>query len=116
MLHEKQPLTHGPAQMVGKFKRRRARSALPAIDDDIVRQDIRLEHGLDDAHELPGLSDTKFETDGLAARQFSQFANELHEFDRGGKGAVPCWRDAVAAARDAARLGDRKSKRLNSSH
>src|SRR3546814_20591000 len=64
-----------------EFERCRAGTALGAVDDDIVRENAGLQHGLDDCHELPRLADAKLEPHRLALRQFAQTPNEVDELD-----------------------------------
>src|SRR3546814_17456633 len=71
VVDEQQALAERHAQMVGEFERCRAGTALGAVDDDIVRENAGLQHGLDDCHELPRLADAKLEPHRLALRHSS---------------------------------------------
>ena len=68
--------------------------------------DAGRQHRLDDAHELPRLTDAQLETHRLAAGQLAQPGDERHQLQRRGKRAVPRRRDAVLADRHAAGGGD----------
>nr|GFD37010.1 hypothetical protein [Tanacetum cinerariifolium] len=73
---------------------------------DFVAQDAGVHHGLDDAHELPGMTQAELEAHRFSAGQLSQLRNELHHLERCGKGAVTGGRDAVFAHGNAAGIGD----------
>ena len=92
--------------MVHEFQRRGTGAAFLAIDDDEVGRDAGFHHGLDDAQKLPRVADTEFESRGLAARQFAQPVNELHEFQGCREGRVASWRNAVLANFNATDGGD----------
>ena len=106
VMHEQQAFAHRYAHVVGELDRGRAGAAFGAVDDDEVRQDPGFDHGLGDAHEFPGVTQAELEAHRLAAGQLAQLRNELHHFERRGKGAVTRWRDAVLAHGDTPRVSD----------
>ncbi|MOA45871.1 hypothetical protein D3C78_1683170 [compost metagenome] len=74
--------------MVGELHWCCAGTAFLAVDDDEVRQDSGFQHGLGNPHEFPRMTQAELETHRLATGQLAQPGNELHHFDRRGKGAV----------------------------
>src|SRR3546814_3860890 len=62
VVDEQQALAERHAQMVGEFERCRAGTALGAVDDDIVRENASLQHGLDECTELPRRAPPNLET------------------------------------------------------
>src|SRR5258708_25824381 len=102
--------------MVAELGRRSAGAALGAVDHDEIRRDARLQDGLDDGHELPWMTDAKFEAHRLAPGEGAQHADELHHLNRRRKSRVARRRNAVLAHRHAAgqrnlpgHLGGRKN-------
>ena len=69
VVDEQQPLLQWRADIVGEFERRRARAAFGAVDDDEVRRDAGLQHGLGQCEPFPGMADAELEARRLAARQ-----------------------------------------------
>ncbi len=67
---------------------RGAGAAFLAVDHDEVREDAGFQHGLGDAHELPRVAQAELEAHRLAAGQFAQLGDELHQFDGRGERAV----------------------------
>ena len=70
------------ADMIGQLMRRRARAAFAAVDDDEIRIDAGLQHGLADGEEFPRMADSQLEAGGLAARKVPKLGGELQEADR----------------------------------
>ena len=71
VMNEHQPVPQRHSDMVDELERPRARSAFRSVDHDKIRIETRLEHGLANAEELPGMADAKLEPDGLAARELA---------------------------------------------
>ncbi len=88
VVDEQQALAHRCADVVGELHGGRAGAAFLAVHHDEVRQDAGFQHGLGDAHELPGVAQAELEAHRLAAGQLTQLLDEMHHLDRGGKGAV----------------------------
>ena len=65
---EHQPLAQRRADMVGEFQRGRAGAAFRTVNDDEIRGDAALQHGLAQRHEFGGQADAELEADRLAAR------------------------------------------------
>jgi hypothetical protein len=66
---ESQSVAKRHAHVIHEFERGGSGAALGgAVDDDEVRGDAGLEHGLDDGKKLPRVADAKLEADRLAPR------------------------------------------------
>lgn len=105
-MHEQQAFAHRHTDVVGELHGRRTSAAFLAVDDDEVREDAGFKHRFGDAHEFPRMAQAKLEAHRFAAGQFTQLLNEVHQFDRRGKCAVPRRRDAIFAHQYAAGFGD----------
>ena len=106
VVRQHQAFSKRRADVIDEFERRRARSALRAVDDDEVRANPGFDHRLADGHELPWMADAKLETNGLAVGQLTKPRDEMHHLDRRVEGRVARRRNAIDADRDAARFGD----------
>ena len=51
-----QALAQRRANVIGKFERRCARPSFAAINNDEIRQNARLQHGLAQAHKFAGMT------------------------------------------------------------
>ncbi|MNJ48509.1 hypothetical protein D3C77_437040 [compost metagenome] len=76
VVHEHQAFAHRHPDVVAELPGRCARTAFLAIDHDKVRHDAGAQHGLGDAHELPGVTQAELEAHRLAARQLTQSGDE----------------------------------------
>ena len=85
---EGQPVAQRHAKVIHEFEWRRTGAALLAIDDDEVRPEPRLHHGLDDAEELPWVADTQLEANRLAAGECAQPVEEFKQLHRTGEGGM----------------------------
>uniref|UniRef100_A0A1I8ACY5 Phenol hydroxylase n=1 Tax=Steinernema glaseri TaxID=37863 RepID=A0A1I8ACY5_9BILA len=106
VVHEHQALAHGHADVVAEFAWRSAGAPFLAVDHDEVGHDLGGQHGLGDAHELPGVAQAELEAHRFAAGQLAQLRHELEQPHRRAEGAVGGGRDAVFAGRYTARGGD----------
>ncbi len=68
VVRQHQAFAQRRADVIDELERRRAGAALRAVDDDEIRTNAGLQHGLADRHELPGMTDAELEADRLAAR------------------------------------------------
>lgn len=66
VVNEGEALEHRHADTVGEFDRGSTCAAFRAIDHDEIRNDARLQHGLDHAHEFTAVANAQFESDRLA--------------------------------------------------
>ena len=80
-MHEGEAVAQRHAEVIHEFERGRAGAAFVAVDDDEIRGDAGLEHGLDDRQELPGMADAQLEAGGFAARQAAHLGDELQQPD-----------------------------------
>src|SRR5882672_5795234 len=103
---EQESIAHRSPDVVDEFQRSCTGAAFGAVDHHEIRTDTGLQHGLADAHELPGVSDAKLEADRLAAGQLAQSCDEVHHLERCGEGGMPGRRHAVHADRHAASSRD----------
>src|SRR5258708_2797015 len=81
IVNETQPFAQGHAEMVDELERRSAGAAFLAIDDDKIRIDAGLQHGLAYREEFPRMSHAEFESRRLAARQPPHLADKFHHFN-----------------------------------
>ena len=106
VVYEGQRFQHRHADPVGELDRCCAGAAFGPVDDDEIGNDASFQHRLDHAEKLTAMTDAQFESDRLAAGQFTQLADELHQADRRRKGAVGGRRNAIDAHRNAAGFGN----------
>src|SRR6516165_6181625 len=106
IVYEVQSLAQRHAEVIGKFKWRRARAALFAVDDDEVWVDLRLHHRFANGEKFPGVTNAKLKARRLAAGQPPQGSNEFHHLERRRERRMPRWRHAVDASQHAARQSD----------
>jgi len=87
---------------------RGAKCRLLAVDDDEIGIDFRLQHGLADRQEFPGMAKAQFEANRLASRKTPQIGDEAHQFrrrreggmTRGRKTSLPSATPRIAAISD----------------
>jgi hypothetical protein len=104
IVDETDALSHRHAHMVHEYQRRRASTTFVAIDDDEIRIDTALNHGLADRKEFPGMADAQFESGRLAVRQPPHLGDEAHHFQRRRKCPVGRRRDAIFTHRHPSNL------------
>ena len=88
VVHQTQALQHGHAHVVRKFQRRGPCAAFCTIDNDEIRGDAGLQHGLHDGKPLPRVTHAKLKAGGFTAAQGAQLLHKFKQFNRVGKGAV----------------------------
>ena len=81
VVHKRQTFDQRHANMVGEFDGRCAGTALGPVNDDKIRLDACLQHGLDHAHEFATVPYAQFEPNRFATGKVTQLGNELHQFD-----------------------------------
>src|SRR4029078_4613937 len=62
IVDEADALAHWHAHMIHEFQWRRTGTPFVTVDDDEIRIDSALKHGLADCEEFPGMADTQLET------------------------------------------------------
>ena len=105
-MDEGQAVAQRHAEMVHELQRRGAGAALLAVDHDEVGQDACFLHGFDHAKPFPRMTHAKFESHGLVEAEFAQALHEFKQFNRRGKTAVRCWRNAIGSQWHAPSFGD----------
>ena len=106
VVHQHQALGQRHADVVLEFLWGRAGTALGTVDDDEVRGDAGLQHGLADGQELGAGADAELEPDRLTAGQAAQRRDEVHHLQRRGERGVRRRGDDRLADRHPAGRGD----------
>src|SRR5262245_10919460 len=105
-MHEGQPVPQRHAKVIHELERGGAGAAFGAVDDNEIRGDIGLQHGLDDGQDFPGMANAELEAGGLAPRQAAQLGDEVQHFDRRRERRMAGGRNAVLASRHPANARD----------
>ncbi len=77
IVDQEQALPERVAQVVGELGRRGSGAAFTAIDGDEIRGDPRVEHGLANRVELPGVAHAELESYRLAPGEIPQLLDEI---------------------------------------
>ena len=82
VVHQHQRFVHRHADVIDEFRRRRAGTALAAVDHDEIRQQPGLVHRFGDGEPLPGMPDGELEPGRLAAGQCAHLGDEFKQLNR----------------------------------